>query len=122
MNKLVINDLTTGEYVLVYSMLMSIIAFVYCYNTQDSFENIKTLSYSKFALIALSGFLSLYLWNLSFGAVRDGTIVKTSFVMQGTTLILLAVIGTMFFNENMPIGRAIGLILILLGLIALASQ
>jgi len=122
MNKLFINDLTNEEYIVVYSILMSIIGSLYCYYRHGTFKNIKKLTLLKFSLIALSGILSLYLWQISFNAVRNGTIVNTSFMTQGSTLLMVTMIGMIFFKEKMPINKGVGIGLVLIGLIVLSFQ
>ena len=100
----------------------NLIGSLYCYYRHGTFKNIKKLTLLKFSLIALSGILSLYLWQISFNAVRNGTIVNTSFMTQGSTLLMVTMIGMIFFKEKMPINKGVGIGLVLIGLIVLSFQ
>lgn len=119
LKRLIINDLTNEEYILIYSSVLVVASFIYCYNRNQNFTNLTSLSCKQVLSIVVSAISSMYLWHISFTAMRENTYVKTNFILKGSSFLILALMGFLIFKEEISIKKIIGIGLVFVGIMTL---
>jgi multidrug transporter EmrE-like cation transporter len=121
MYKLVTKDLISTEYLFLYAiMLMSITGYI-CYDKITTNSKIWNLSYLQYFIILVSALMSVYMATISFSILKNNTVIKSNYIIKGINLLMIVIVGKIFFKEELSYYNFCALSLIAIGIIMLSQ-
>lgn len=109
MSKLLINDLTSYEYLFLYSIVLLLVSGTILWYKKISYKHLTCVSWLQCVIIFVSVLITLYSATMSFNMLHNNNVVKGKFLIRGMSLVFLSMIGYFFFEEEITYKKMLGL-------------
>ena len=119
MQKLLINDFHSNEYLFLYSIILLLLSGYICSDNLTNNSKLWKLSCVQYGTIIMVAITSIYMTQISFNIVKNNTVTQSNYIIKGMNLIMLAIVGKYLVNESLTCMKIFALFLIFVGILLL---